>query len=410
MSEVLDSDLTRRSFLRALAVTGAATLASACSQPSPAPPQAPAVKAPAEPPTSAPAAAVSNPAPATAAAPAAATDWDKVVAAAKQEKTLSIATYSGGGHRKFLDAFLEANPGLQVEHSQFQSSSRDFVPRLLQELKAGLHTFDIAIMPVPEMVRQVREAKGLDPIRPILVRPDVTSDASWLDGFEAGFSDTDKKWGYTLCRYFENQFWVNKDLVNPAEFKTIKDLTDPKWKGKIVSGDPRTKGSGFLPATAIRLNSGSDDFMKDFYVDQEVVLSTDYRQMTEFMVRGRYPIGLGAVDQVILADFQSEGLGNNLVRAPIKELLYTNAGNTAMYLITGAPHPNVAQVFANWITSKDGGEAYSKAISYNSRRADVPVIDPDTLPEKGVKYLAVDAEDKLDEVQKTQDIAKALLN
>jgi iron(III) transport system substrate-binding protein len=385
---------------------------AACSSAS-APTAAPKAAAP----TTAPAAVAPTSAPAAAAAPKAvpATDafnaeWDKIVAAAQQEKTVSIATYSGGGQRKVMETFQAAFPGVQVEHQQFQSSSRDYVPRLLQELKAGVYTWDLAIMPVPEMIRLVKKSDGLDPIRPILVRPDVLDDSSWVDGFEGGFSDIDKKWGYAICRYLENQLWINTDMVSPDEFKSIDALLDPKWKGKILGGDVRTKGSAFLPITALRVSTGREDFIEKFYKGQEVTILTDTRQLAEMMVRGRYPIGLGAVDQVVLADFQAQGLGNQLKRLAVPELEYSNAGANAMFLLTKAPHPNAAQLFANWILSKDGVESWSKNTVFNSRRTDVAVIDPETATVKGKTYVQVDSEALLPEVDKTQELAKAILN
>ena len=49
-------------------------------------------------------------------------------------------------------------------------------------------------------------------------------------------------------------------------------------------------GDTFWPMTSARLTLG-DDIIKKLFVDQEPVLSRDTRQMAEFMVRGRYPIG-----------------------------------------------------------------------------------------------------------------------
>ena len=118
----------------------------------------------------------------------------------------------------------------------------------------------------------------------------MLDDSKWVDGFEGGFSDIDKKWGYAICRYLENQLWVNTDMVNPDEFKSIDALLDPKWKGKILGGDVRTKGSAFLPITALRVSTGRDDFIEKFYKGQEVPLLTDTRELAEMMVRGRYPI------------------------------------------------------------------------------------------------------------------------
>lgn len=403
---------TRRQALRAFGLTGMVALVAACAQPAASPTAAPAkpTAAPAPPPTAAPAAAPAKPAAPTAANAGFAAEWDKLVEAAKQDKTLSIATYAGTGYRKIMDAFMEAFPGIQVEHQQFQSSSRDFVPRLLPELNAGLYTWDLSIMPTQEQLRQVRKSGGLEPIRPLIIRPDVLDDAVWLDGFEGGFNDTEKKWGYAIGRQRDTPVWVNRDMIKEGELTTLKDMLDPKWKGKIVAGDPRTKGSGFLPLTAARIHTKSDDVVRQLFKDQEPTISTDARQLTEFMVRGRYAIGFGAVDRVIIEDFRSQGMGNNIQVNPVAEFEYLNAGSTMVWLLTKAPHPNAAKLFVNWILTRDGSTVFSKNINFDSRRVDVPVVDQEGLPVKGVDYVRIDKEEVLDEIQRTQDIAKALLD
>ena len=174
------SSLSRRSALRLLGLGGGAALLAACSQAAPpAPTTAPAkpTSAPAAP-TSAPAAPAAAPTTAPAAKAAAPSvtgaisdaDWDKLVEAARKEGSVNVATYAGTAHRKIMDVFEAAYPGIKVEHTQFQSSSRDYVPRLLQEQKAGLYTWDVAFMPLQEMIRQVKPAGGLDPVRPQLRR------------------------------------------------------------------------------------------------------------------------------------------------------------------------------------------------------------------------------------------------
>ncbi len=38
--------------------------------------------------------------------------------------------------------------------------------------------------------------------------------------------------------------FYNPKLVDPKEFKSYKDLLDPKWKGKLILDDPRRAGPG----------------------------------------------------------------------------------------------------------------------------------------------------------------------
>jgi iron(III) transport system substrate-binding protein len=309
-----------------------------------------------------------------------------------------------------VEDFKKAYPGIEVEHQQFQSSSRDFVPRLLQEQKAGLYNWDVATMPLQEMMRQVKEANGLLPLRPLLVRGDVLDDKVWNGGFEKGFDDNDKKWGYTGVRVRFPVMWINTDQVKEGELRTIKDLIDPKWRGKIVAADPRTKGSGFVPATVMRVKTGGDDIMKQLFKDQEPLISTDARQLTEFMVRARGLIGVGAVDKVILADFLSQGLGGNLKNIDFPEADFVASNNNHLWHYANAPHPKAAQVFANWLLTKEGQISFSTNIRVNSRRNDVPVVEPEAAPTPGVEYIDADLESFIPEQARTQEIAKGLLD
>lgn len=411
--------LTRRQALRMLGLTGVTAMIAACSQAPAASPTAPApaakpTSAPAAAPTSAPAAAAPTTAPAVVAKPAVPgaisdAEWEKVVEAARKEGNLTLATYAGTAHRNITTAFEAAYPGIKVEHTQFQSSSRDFVPRLLQEQKAGLFNWDVAHMPVQEMTRQVRPVNGTEPVRPQIVRAEALDDKGWLDSYERGYPDDDKKWGYALTRQRYKAVWINTDLVKEGEITRFDDMLDPKWKGKVLIGDARTKGSSFLSFTAVRVKKG-DAAMVALIKGQEAAVNVDARQLAEQMVRGRYAIGIGAVDVPILKDFLAQGLGQNLKNVPMIETDSVNAGNRTMWYISNAPHPNAAKVYMNWMLSREAGLVTSQQVEENSRRADVPVIDETTALQKGVDYVFVDSESMLDEIERTQDLAKSLLN
>src|SRR5215208_5766339 len=173
MATLRSTNLSRRAFLSAIGIGGAVTLLAACApaqQPSPGVTVAPPTTPPQQP-TSVPVSVNPTQAPAAPPTSSPTAEWDKLVAAARQEKTLTIATYAGAGFRKTMEAFRDAFPGIEVEHSQFQSASRDFVPRLLAENAAGLYAWDVAHMPPHEMLASVRKAGGIDPIRPALIVP-----------------------------------------------------------------------------------------------------------------------------------------------------------------------------------------------------------------------------------------------
>jgi len=180
-------------------------------------------------------------------------------------------------------------------------------------------------MPTSTALQMMRPAGVWDPVRPAIISPDARNDASWRDGFEAGYLDKDRQLAYAFTLVRAVGVFINADQVKDGELKSFKDLLAPKWKGKIAISDPRTIGSTFWPLTIARLRSG-DGIMKQLLVDQEPVLSRDRNQLTEFMVRGRYPIGVG-LNVLALQDFQARGVGKNVKTIALPELDYQAAGS-----------------------------------------------------------------------------------
>jgi iron(III) transport system substrate-binding protein len=342
--------------------------------------------------------------------PAGATaDFESVVQAAKKEGHVYVATYAGSAYRKAMDDFEAAYPGIKVEQTGFQSSSRDFFPRYFQERQAGLYQWDVIIVPATEVLVQAVPQGAVDPVRPLIVRADALDDKSWTDGFEGGWLDKSKQYSYGITRSRSQTLWINTEQIKEGEVKGYKDLLDPKWKGKILAADLRTKGSGFWPGTALRLKTRNDDLIKQLWKDQDPVLSTDARQLTEFMVRGVYPIGVGAISKAILLDFLAQGQGKNLKAIPSVELDYLNSSNHVLHFANKAPNPMAARVLVNWLLSREGSATYSKNVQDNARRADVAPFDPDLVPEKGVDYVNIDAEENVDEILKTQKLAASVI-
>ena len=74
------------------------------------------------------------------------------------------------------------------------------------------------------------------------------------------------------------------------------------------------------------------------------------------------------------------------------------------------PHPNAAKLFINWNLTRDAALVWGANVADNPRRADVPVPDPATAVKRGEKLLNIQAEELLDETEKTQNIAKEVLN
>ena len=343
-------------------------------------------------------------APAARAAAATSPEWEQTVAAAKKEGRVAINTFTGQGYARVLKLFAQAYPEIKVDHTNLEPV--DFSPRIINERKAGVYTWDVATMPTSTALQVLRPAGIFDPIRPAIVAPDARNDAHWRGGFEAGFLDKDKNLAYAFTLVRAAGTFVNVERVKDGELKSVKDLLDPRWKGKIAISDPRVIGSTFWPLTIARLKVG-DSIMKQLLVDQEPVLSRDRNQLTEFMVRGRYPIAIG-LNALALQDFQAKGVGKSIKTVLLPEMDYQSSGSL-VWLINKAPHPNAARVLINWLLMKEAQTAYAKELQTNSRFVGVEPGDPQTVVPVGLKLQQIDAEELLPEVVKTQDLSKQLI-
>jgi len=145
------------------------------------------------------------------------------------------------------------------------------------------------------------------------------------------------------------------------------------------------------------------------YKDQEVVVSQENRQTTEWLVRGRYPLGVQAVNDQVLQDFRAQGIGNNVKHLPIEDADYVAATGNIAFAFNRAPHPNAAKMFVNWLLTKEGQTAWCERTQQNSRRNDVPPGDPQFLPTPGKKYIEMENEEMLPVIAKTNELAKAAL-
>ena len=95
-------------------------------------------------------------------------EWSKLIAAAKQEGTVAIA--SGGApsrqYRPVVDAF-QKKFGIKGEVST--GSATDTVNRVLAERKAGRYTVDVALISSRESNQRLIPSESLIPFAPLLI-------------------------------------------------------------------------------------------------------------------------------------------------------------------------------------------------------------------------------------------------
>ncbi|MEK7214127.1 MAG: extracellular solute-binding protein, partial [Chloroflexota bacterium] len=320
-----------------------------------------------------------------------------------------VTRSTSGAQKRTVPDFEAAFPGIKVTQTTSDSAAV-FAQKVLQEQNGGIFSWDLLFMSQAPF-QSLMPVGALAPLRPLIIHPDALADSAWIGGFEAGWNDNDKKWGYTANLNLGPQPWVNTSMVGEGEIKTVADLLNPKWQGKICWSDPRVNGYGYGPLVPYRITKGDAAF-RDFLIklveQQKAALNRDTRQITEWMVRGNYAIGAGVVPPV-LAEFQAQGLGKNLKQLALDEFRF-GASNKPVWLPKQVPHPNAAKLFLNWWLTKPGQLAWSDGAQVNSRRKDIPVFDKDAYvePNKPVPYV-LDTENGSIESAKTVEMAKDLI-
>ena len=309
-------------------------------------------------------------------APAVAEEWGKVVGDAKREGKVVVAVPPGAPWRSLVLGFTREYPEIDTEITGIGEHA--FASRVLAERKAGQKLWDVFVGGAPGSAR-IKNAKAVVPIRPALLLPEVKGDQYLHGGVDFGFIDVEKRYIYAFIGQLQPLVFTNRTSVPISQLTTPRQIIDPKFRGKIVIEDPRVVGPGSARVGGL-LTAYGEDFVRKLFAEQEPVLTRDPRQVVEWLIRGRYPIGIG-IRETILKDFRDRGLGKEVepVIAPEAVVYNTSGGNVS--LLEGTPHPNATRVFINWLLSKRGQELMAELLLQNSRRTDVNPADPDAFPD-----------------------------
>jgi iron(III) transport system substrate-binding protein len=306
----------------------------------------------------------------TAPAPTGATDtaaaeWDRLVQAARAEGQVTVSGQASDTWRQFLTSFEKDYPGIRIEYTG--TPSRDFWARALREREIGQYLWDVRIGGVGADVFQAKADGLFDPVRPLLVLPDVADPQSWWSDLDTRFYDHDKQF---ILAFVANEFglaYVNRDILPESELQSMPQLVDPRWKGRIALLDPRG-GAGQGALTGLHIAFG-DAFVRDLLTTAEPVVTGDNRQQAEWLIRGRYPIGIGA-SSTYLIPFWREGIGQNV--KPLKGVNMLVSSSGTIQVMSQRPHPRATALFVNWLLSRPAQERMAQVVGMNSWRRDVP--------------------------------------
>ena len=334
-------------------------------------------------------------------------DWEQTLAAAKKEGQVNVYIYRYEG---LLQDFKREFPGINVV--SVTGRGNDLTNRIMAERRAGRFIADVYSGGTNSLYNTLYKGKALDPLKPLLVLPEVTDTSKWFNN-EHRYADPEGKHIFAFIGAASNaQLAYNTKMVNPQEFKSYQDVLNPKWKGKIVSLDPRDTGLGATMQFWYYSPDLGPEYMKKFFGGMEITYAKSFRQMTDWLGQGKFAICMGCKDS---ARAKNQGLPvEDFDTNRWKEGSSFSAGGGSVSYLNQAPHPNAAKVFLNWFLSKKGQIALQKLGDVddpaNSRRIDIPKDDipPDNRLQAGVKYFDV-VKPEYGDMKPIFDLAKEIM-
>ena len=246
----------------------------------------------------------------------------------------------------------------------------------------------------------------LQAIKPKLLLPEVANLKNWRDGY---LKFNDPKREYILQpteQYYGGGILINTDRTKSDELKSAKDLLKPIYRGKIASFDPRRAGPGQAMATYL-LTLFGEEYLRDLYLGQKITLTTDDRQLVDWIVRGVHQFAIGYAPRAVEV-FRKQGLPVDVTRVADAPG-YSTGGVTVLKVMKDPPNPNAAIVLVNWLASREAQTIIPRTVGELSRRTDVSVDDIPhySKPRPGVKYL--DTYDHEFYINKREAITERLL-
>jgi ABC-type Fe3+ transport system substrate-binding protein len=261
-----------------------------------------------------------------------------------------------------LVAAFEAKYGVKVEYSR--ADSQDTIIKLLGEHKAGRMQADVFGL-----------TSGLQSlIDGGAVRKFTPANAGDIP---AQFQDPNHYWIST--NYYVMTPAVNTDLVAEKDRpKTFEDLLDPRWKDKMVWKPNDLSGAPGFIGNVLR-TMGDDkgmDYLRKLSQQHVKSFGGSARAVVDQLIAGEYPLALQIFNHHAALSAKKGAPSQWLKMEPAMVQM------TLVTLTTGSQHPNAAQLFVEFMLSKEGQALFKKA-DYFPTRADTAPSMPELAPSTG---------------------------
>lgn len=272
-------------------------------------------------------------------------DRDKIlVEGAKKEAALTLYG-SHTWYRTMAKEFEKRYPFINV--TEYRTDGRTLIKRALEEIRAGQYIADLIATTGEQMDLMKREGVFLEQYVPESRHYSEEVKHKGKNGFYyIGHYETYASLGF------------NSALIPIADApKTMLDLLNPKWKGKmsIVS---TTTGTRWIGST---LDSFGREYLERFAEQDVKVQNMSGAALSGLVVSGEVPLSPTIFDANIT---QAKQKG-----APVDWRGLEPVVTTVAYagLTLKAPHPHAALLYLDWLHSKEGQQMIQKGGLWSPR-------------------------------------------
>jgi iron(III) transport system substrate-binding protein len=283
-------------------------------------------------------------------------------AGAKKEGVVMIyGSVTPGTTGPVFDAFTKKYPYIRLE--QFTGDSLDTVRRAIEEFKAKHYSVDAFDASLGGMI-PLRSMGFFQPFwSPELaaMRPDaIEKDRLWALDFES----------------FVSLGYNTKEVSEADVPKSLDDLLDPKWKGKMAVPGSSTFAN-WIGAT---LREKDEGWLRKLAGQEVKVYNLGGRALANLVVSGEVPLSPAIFNSHM---FESAQKGAPVSWRPLGPV-HTNT--SPIGLAKYAPHPHAGMLLIDFFISKEG-QLIRQNMGYASGRTDIEfpnrpttAIDPASSP------------------------------
>ena len=340
-------------------------------------------------------------------------EWEKTIQGARKEGKLSLYLYQGEGELGAVaQLFQKKYPEISV--TTVIGRGNQLGPKVMAERRAGKFLVDAYIAGLTSTYEILYRGKILDSVRSALILPGVLDESKWWQG-QHHYIDPENKYIFVFVGNVGQYISYHTKSVDPLEFRSYWDFLQPKWKGRILSRDPKISGSQRIGLRMFYYSPElGAEFIRRLYGETDITITQEMRQATDWLANGKFAICFFC-SEILRA--KSQGLPvDEFPTARWKESRAISAGNIgSLALPSQPPHPHAARLFANWLLSREGQIAFQRAAntpfnSEESMRIDIPkdMIPAEIRRIDGVKYFLADRPEFMDMAPIYELVDKAL--